>query len=307
MKQEMIYKAHRSMKKAGFKLKKYSPEIMVVAGIAGVVVSAVMACKATLKVNDVLDEAKDEIDAIHDVQVFDADDETFKSDKKALTTAYAKTGVRLAKLYAPSVITGSLSLASILVSNNILRKRNIALAAAYTATSNGFKDYRKRVVDRFGDRVDYELKHDIKSEETLEITTDEKGNEVEVKKKVDVINNPYDYSEFAKFFDESCKAWEKDPEINLWFLTSTQSYANDRLKANGYLFLNDVYEMLGIPKTKAGQVVGWIYDEENPVGDNYVDFGIHNAYRPAAREFVNGHERVILLDFNVDGNIWEKM
>lgn len=295
------------MKKAGFKLKKYSPEIMVVAGIAGMVVSAVMACKATLKVNDVLDEAKDEIDAIHDVQVFDADDETFKSDKKALTTAYAKTGVRLAKLYAPSVITGSLSLASILVSNNILRKRNIALAAAYAATSNSFKDYRKRVVNRFGDRADYELKHDIKSEEILEITVDENGNEVEVKKTADVINNPCDYSEFAKFFDESSKAWEKDPEYNLMFLRAVQAHANDRLKRDGYLFLNAVYEMLGIERTKAGQVVGWIYDEENPIGDNFVDFGIYDMYRPAAREFVNGHEKVILLDFNVDGNIWEKM
>ena len=65
--------------------------------------------------------------------------------------------------------------------------------------------------------------------------------------------------------------------------------------------------MLGIPKTKAGQVVGWVYDPEHPVGDNYVDFGLFDLDRERVRRFVNGDERNILLDFNVDGNIWELM
>ena len=119
--------------------------------------------------------------------------------------------------------------------------------------------------------------------------------------------NPYDYSDYARFFDVGNPNWEKDSEYNLMFLKRQQAYANDKLKANGYLFLNEVYDMLGIPKSKAGQVVGWIYDPENGSGDNYVDFGIYNVNREAARDFVNGYERTILLDFNVDGNIWEKM
>ena len=61
--------------------------------------------------------------------------------------------------------------------------------------------------------------------------------------------------------------------------------------------------MLGIPRTQAGQIVGWIYDEKHPIGDNKVDFGIYNTYNEANRNFVNGYERTILLDFNVDGNI----
>ena len=65
--------------------------------------------------------------------------------------------------------------------------------------------------------------------------------------------------------------------------------------------------MLGIPRTRAGQIVGWIYDKKNPIGDNYVDFGIYDTNKEANRNFVNGYERTILLDFNVEGNILELM
>lgn len=109
---------------------------------------------------------------------------------------------------------------------------------------------------------------------------------------------------YAKFFDETCAAWCNDSEYNLMFLKMQQQYATEKLRARGYLFLNEVYEMLGMPRTKAGQVIGWIYDENNPTGDNYVDFDIyadHNA------NFVNGYERKVLLDFNVDGNILDRI
>ena len=115
------------------------------------------------------------------------------------------------------------------------------------------------------------------------------------------------YSDYAKFFDEGCREWDKDPEYNLTFLKCQENYANDLLKSKGHLFLNEVYDMLGIPRTKAGQIVGWIYDEENPIGDNYVDFGIYDVYKEANRNFVNGYERNILLDFNVDGDILSKI
>ena len=173
----------------------------------------------------------------------------------------------------------------------------------------GFKDYRGRVIERFGERVDHELKHDIKAVDITDTVTDEKtGEPKEVKKTIDVATwEDLGYSQYARFFDEGCKSWEKNAEYNLMFLRSEQQYANDRLKANGYLFLNDVYDRLGIPRTKAGQVVGWIYDPENPTGDNYVDFGIYDVHRERNRAFVNGYERCILLDFNVDGDILNKI
>ena len=296
-------------KKAMFNVKKHSPEILIVAGIAGVVTSAVMACKATMKVNEVLAETKENINKVHDVMADQgiSEKEYSKEDSaRDLAIIYGKAGVKLAKLYGPAVALGGLSLTAIVCSNNILRKRNVALAAAYTAIDTSYKQYRSRVIEKFGENVDREMKYDIKAVQIEEKTVDENGKKKTVKKTVEVVN-PYDYSDYARFFDVGNPNWEKDSEYNLMFLKRQQAYANDKLKANGYLFLNEVYDMLGIPKSKAGQVVGWIYDPENGTGDNYVDFGIYNVNREAARDFVNGYERTILLDFNVDGNIWEKM
>ena len=295
------YNAHR----IGFKIKKASPEIMVVAGVVGVVTSTVMACKATTKVNDILEETRKQVDDVHNVLDSDvvSEDEYNNDDaKKDLAIIYTQTGAKLIKLYAPSVIVGALSITGILASHKILKKRNVALTAAYATIDRSFKEYRGRVVERFGKELDRELRYNIKAQEIEEKTVDKDGNETVEKKTISVVD-PNMYSDYARIFDNGSMGWTKDPEYNLMFLKLQQNQANDRLKAQGYLFLNDVYDMLGIPRTKAGQIVGWIYDKENPVGDNFVDFGIYDIYNEKACDFVNGRERSIVLDFNVDGNI----
>ena len=318
-KPEIMNNITRTLNKAAFKFKKHSPEILVVAGVVGVVGSTVMACKATTKVNDILDDTKDQLDKIHEagerlengetLRLKDGAEYTVDQNKKDLTIVYAQTALKFAKLYAPSVIIGGLSITAILTGHNITRKRNIALAAAYTAVDKSFKEYRGRVVERFGEALDKELKYGIKSKEVDEVVTNEDGTESVVKKTVDVVDatNPMNVSEYARFFDDGCAGWTKDPEYNLMFLRDQQRYANDLLKSKGHLFLNEVYDLLGIPRTKAGQIVGWIYDEKHPNGDNFVDFGIYDTNKTANRDFVNGYERTILLDFNVDGNIWDQM
>ena len=298
--------AAKTLSKGKFKAMKNSPEILVVAGVIGVVASTVMACKATLKAPEVLNDAKENLDAIHDCAENPKAKEKYtdKDRKRDLAIVYTQTGVKMVKLYAPAVIVGSLSIASILMSHNILRKRNAALAAAYTALDQSFKSYRKRVIEKFGDSVDKELRG-LKAKEIEEKIVGEDGNEQTVKKTVyeaedGVVNQ---YSPYARFYDDGCKEWTKDAEYNLTFLRTQQNWANEKLRAQGYLFLNEVYRALGIPETKAGQIVGWTYDLGSPNGDNFVDFGIYDIYNEKARDFVNGYERTILLDFNVDGNI----
>ena len=206
------------------------------------------------------------------------------------------------KLYAPAVILGVASLTCIISSNRIMHKRNAALAAAYAAVDKGFKNYRKNVVDRFGEDIDKELRFNVKPREVEEIVTDEEGNETVVKTTANTVD-PTMKSPYAICFDETCAGWSKSAEANKFFLIQQQNYANDKLKAQGHLFLNDVYELLGAQKTKAGQIVGWVYDEKNPIGDNCVDFNIFDLHDEQKRYFVNGFERSIWLDFNVDGNI----
>ena len=306
-KTELMNMLTRKIHKVGFELKKHSPELLVTAGVVGSVVTTVMACKATTKAGDILDEFNSNMDDINKVAEMGKEEYTEDVMKKDIAIVYVQTGVKFAKLYAPSVVLGALSITSILAGHNILRKRNVALAAAYATIDKSFKEYRGRVVERFGKELDHELRYNIKAKEFEEVQTDDKGKEKVVKNTVQV-SELNEVSDYAKFFDEGCNGWTKDPEANLLFLKKQQTYANNRLKANGYLFLNEVYEMLGIPRTKAGQVVGWIYDEKNPVGDNYVDFGIYDTnkntkWANANKDFVNGYERSILLDFNVDGDI----
>ena len=294
--------------KTEMKVRKYSPEILAGVGVVGVIASTVMACKATTKLNDILAESKEQLEQIKTVAVDPAYADKYTEDdaKKDTTITYVQTGVKLTKLYAPSVILCATSLGCLLASNNILKKRNAALSAAYMTVDKSFKEYRRRVAERFGDEVEKEIRYNIKAKEIT--TVDEEGNEVkETVKVMEGADNPTTYSDYARFFDESCPAWQNDPEYNLTFLRAQQQYANDLLKAQGRLFLNDVYKMLGIDITKAGQVVGWVYDPDCPVGDNFVYFGIYDISKERVRAFVNGYEPNILLDFNVDGNIWDLM
>lgn len=291
------------------KLRKNSPVILVAVGVTGFVASTVLACRATIKAQDILEDAKYSVEAVHTVLSDESDEVQYTEEdaKKDLAIIYCKTGINLARIYAPAVILGAASIFSVVESHRILSKRNVALAAAYTAIDRGFKEYRGRVVDRFGEAVDKELKYGTKAEKIAVSETDpETGKAKKTKKEFEVLGVD-DYSDYARIYDDSCREWQPDPEYNLLYLRGQQAYANQMLQDNGRLFLNDVYKMLGFPCTKAGQIVGWEYKKDNPIGDNMIDFGIYNVKRQAARDFVNGYEDVIILDFNVDGPIIDNM
>ena len=301
----LMKSASRMLHKTGFKLKKHSPEILIVAGVVGTVASAVMACRATTKLDTVLNKAKNSINDVHvALEKGEVNGETYTTEdsKKDLTIIYTQTGVELFKLYAPSIALGALSLTAIVTSNNILRKRNVALAAAYTAVDKGFKKYRGEVVDRFGKELDYELRNGIRAKEVEERIVDDNGNE-HIEKKTVYTRNEIDHDEYTRIFEESNPFWEKSSEYNLTFLMQQQRAANKLLEEQGYLFLNDVYKMLGFKQTQAGQEIGWGYDPKDPTFNNYVDFGIHDQDDERKCAFVNGDERNIWLDFNVDGPV----
>ena len=303
-KTEIITHLTRTLNRTGLKIKKHSPEILLVTGTVGIVASTVMACKATLKVEEIVDEAKDKLDMIHRVSSDPTKAEQYPEEdsKKDLTIVYTQTVVKFIKLYGPSVTIGVASLACMIGSNHILNKRNAALAAAYAAVDKSFKEYRGRVIERFGKQMDRELRYNIKAQEIEETTVDENGKETVTKKTVEVMD-PNNYSQYAIVFDDGNEGWDPDPERSKYFLIQQQNWANERLKSRGHLFLNEVYDMLGAKRTKAGAQVGWVYDENNCEGDNFVDFGIFDTNSPKARDFVNGIEKVIVLDFNVDGYI----
>lgn len=302
-KTEIMKSVNGVTSKAVMKLKKHSPEILVVAGITGTVVSAVLACKATTKVAEILDETKGTLDTIHEgmeTGAINGQEYTTEDGKKDTVVVYAQTGMKLAKLYGPAIILGTLSITSILASNNILRKRNVALGAAYAAIDKSFKEYRGRVIERFGEQVDTELKYGIKAKKFEEIEVDpETGKEKKVKKTV-MVADPNLQSDYAVYFDSKSRNYETNSDYNRMFLKAQQAFANDKLQTRGHLFLNEVLDDLDLPRTPAGQIVGWTKDGP----DGYVNFRIVEV----ERETEDGrHEPALLLDFNVEGNIWEKM
>lgn len=303
----------KSLNSLKLKVKAKGPDILVVVGIAGIITSTIMACRATKKASDILDEHKETMDQIK--QDFEEQGEEIEREsgttlKKETTKVFVHTGVELVKAYGPAVVLGTLSIGSVLESHHILKKRNIALAAAYSGLDKAYKKYRERVIDKLGEVADREFRYGAKQEKVEYTEVDENGKEKKKKETIEVVDADFnEASPYARIFDEFSPKWEDDPEYNRMFLISTQNYANDYLKAHGYLFLNQVYEWLGFKKTKAGQQVGWVYDPKGGEGDNFVDFGIRTIYKRAVagdisdKMFINGLEPSTILDFNVDGEI----
>lgn len=292
--------------KTGLILRKVSPEILIVVGITGIVTATILACKSTLKVNSVINKHKLNIDKINktweDVKegMIPLDEYSEMDKKRDLAVSYLFTINDFIKLYGPAVGLGIISITCIVGSHGIMKNRNIALMTAYKTIDEGFKAYRKRVIEEHGEEADYMYKHGLRSEMVNEVGED--GKKHKVSKMKFLGDDPNTHSPYARFFDEGCSQWTKTPEYNLMFLRSQQNYYNDLLKARGHVFLNEVYDALGINRSKAGAVVGWVISEH---GDNYIDFGVFDGRSQRKRAFVNGDECSILLDFNVDGVIYD--
>lgn len=290
----------RSINRRILATKKHSPHIFFIAGVVGSVTSTVLACRATLKLSETLDGIEKDIHEIKVVkhpEIMTSDDANplyypVNEYRRDLAYVYAKSALKITKLYAPSVVVGVASIGALTGSHVQLTKRNSALMAAYAAVQTAYENYRDRVRDLYGEEKELDIYHAAK----VEVLRGEDGEEESIK-----TVDPNKYSPYAKIFDEYNKNWEKDPELNRLFIQCQQNYANNLLQARGYLFLNEVYNMLGIDISKAGQVVGWVIGDE---GDNYVDFGL---YEIGNSRFVNGWERSIVLDFNVDGVIYDKI
>ena len=296
--------------RGGLVLKKYSPEILTAAGVIGTVGSTVLACKATLKVEDILDEAKKKsnlINAVHDGEIEVDAEYTDKDYSKDLLVNRTQTAVKLIKLYGPAITLGALSITAILGGQHILRKRNVAVMAAYKLCEESFNNYRSRVKDELGEEKDRQFYYGMTEETVKDKVKSKDGKTKTITKKVEKAPDHL-YSQYARFFDEANINWDKSPEQNMYFLKMVQNQMNDKLKARGHVFLNEVYDALGFDRSEAGQLVGWVWNKDNTAmeaGDGYIDFGIFDGNNYAKRAFVNGDERSILLDFNIDGMIYD--
>ena len=309
---KFLAKISRTIHKTGYKINAKSPELLIIAGSIGVVVGTVLACKATLKVNEKLEQPKEDIEKIHEAEekgITEAGKEyTEKDARNDLTKVYIQTSLAMVKLYAPAVIVTGLSIAAFTKSHKIMTKRCLSLAAVAKAWEETYKTYRGRVIERFGEELDNELRCNTRAIEIEEKVTNEDGTVESKKSIVNVSEGPTD---FAFFFAEGCRGWTKDPIANKDIIVQAERYFTERLRGKGVVFLNEVRDYFGLPLIELGQVAGWIYDETASESDNYVDFGLYRKGNDKVEErraaFVNGFERNILLDPNCDGYILDRI
>jgi hypothetical protein len=281
--------ATRAVGSTKFFLNKNGPTILTGAGVVGFVATTALTVIATRKAELKFAEAEGKIKQARIISTIEEDDDRQKAQR--LVKAYAEGGMILARTYAPPLIIGSASIVCILSAHGMMLKRQASLLAAYTALDAGYKAYRKRVVEKIGEEEEEALYRNVRAIESF----NELGEACEI---IDPANIPP--SPYARFFDEASRNWTKTPEYNLLFLRSQQDWANDRLRAYGYVFLNEVYEALGLERSQAGQIVGWKLKGD---GDGFVDFGLYSIGDEGNRAFVNLIEHTVLLDFNVDGPI----
>lgn len=282
-------------------LQKNAPKILTAIGIATSAAAVATAVKSTRKLDAVLEEHKEALDTIKETPI--TEEYTEKDAKKDTAIVKGKCALDIAKLYAPTLILEGVSVGCFVGSHDILQRRNAALSAAALMTDQAFKDYRKRVADRFGEEVDKELKYKVVEREVSEEVTDKNGKTKTVKRKEKMVEAS-EHNDFTVIFDESSPYWEKNSEYNKSFIMSRIKMANQdlvrnyRLGKGGFYTINDWYDSIGVPRTKAGACAGWVYNPAYPEG--HISMGIFDLSDPAKRDFINGYERSIILDPNYD-------
>lgn len=282
------------------KLQKHSPVLLFGAGVVGMITTVVLASKATLRLEDELYKINNDKELARSFHKGDPEAYDTRDFQKDMTLLYIRSAVKVVKLYGPAIIVGTVSVAALTGSHFILNARNAGLTAAYAAIDKGYQQYRERVIAELGAGKDEEFQYGI---ETTEITEQTAEGKKAVRKAKAIMNAGDKLSPYAVIFDESNKNWNRETQHNQFFIQCQQNYAQDLFRGRGHLFLNEVYDMLGMPRTKAGQIVGWVAG----FGDDFVDFGVFRGDTFMGQQFANGDEKSVILDFNVAGPVYDKI
>ncbi len=293
----------RSLNRLGITLKKNAPEITTVLSAIGVIGTGVLSARAAYKSTKAINEHREVMEQLR------ANKENFDDNKeynKEVAVVYKNTAIEMLKVYWPAAVCSGLTIAGIFTTNAVHRKRYFTMAGMYASVSAAYKEYRKRVSEKYGEETERELYYNVKREELVTVETDKKGNE---KTKVDIVMSPnvVDNSDYSLFLlKPGDKVWYYNrPDLTYYKLKGYEAVLTQMLRSRGYLFLNEVLRTLELPEIPEGQVIGWVYDEDKSDTDNCVDFGLKDGTENF-EFFMNGKNEFLYITMNHDGTIYDK-
>lgn len=286
------------------RISKHAPTILSVTASAGVIATGYLAWKAGTRFEDV--EGRDwdrRKECLKNADII-PDEDVPKIERKNRILFILDT----VRTVAPAAIVGAATITMIYFSNSISKKRLAAMGAAYATLQTAFDGYKRTMVEALGkESVEKILKPKLpnvgKSAEEI-LSSDNKSDAANVSDAV--VNSLKALSPYARIIaEESSTCWDPNEDYTSQNLAAVQLWANRRLERKGHLFLNEVFDQLGLSRTREGAVVGWL---KNGEGDNYVSFGDFDAsiYRVPSDDYTRVDSNFI-VDFNVDGVIWDRI
>lgn len=298
------------------KVKFRSPELLIGAGVVGLVGAAVVAVRRGVRWHTA---AKAEI--VHDLETIKKAEGSPQYTREDRVRDYAQVigkGVwSFTQIYGPSIAVGAASVVSVLAGTGVLKGRLAAMTSAAATAQAALERYRSRVREKLGEDADYEFAYEISAKKAKIKHEDGTKESLVTYHLVPSSGEWMAASPYSRLWDENAMEWCANRDVQFLTLRSLENHFNQELNARGVVFLNDVYKALGLPMSKDAALVGWIKDYEKPKmaklaaglgrvpGDGVISFGVFENESPSARAYLAGDDNRVVLDFNVDGVIYD--
>lgn len=110
--------------------------------------------------------------------------------------------------------------------------------------------------------------------------------------------------EYRILFDSMCPGWSVDPEETLNYLRDIEVLLNAKFDEDGYLYLKDALNIMGLA-CPFPEGIGWWYEDVELPWDheNYISLGIYDIEHTLNRRFINGLDTRCYITFNPTGDL----
>lgn len=225
---------HKIINDSACYLKHHSSTILTVIGSAGVVLTAVMTAKATVKAVEIINEKecekKDEL------------------TKKEIFQATATT-------YLPVVLVGASTIVCVFGANALNKQQQAALISAYSLVDRSFKEYKEKLKELYGEEAHQKIINSIVVEKAEKMHVHGAYLFCECS-----LVDPEDDDSPTKIFYDMYS--DRFFETTMSQVLHAEYHLNRTFNLRGYITLSEFYEFLGLESTQAHDVLGWEVNDD---------------------------------------------